>query len=232
MSAKYWDITRTAFRGCRHVSAGCDHCWAERFAWRLANNPKMAGKYDGLVTAAGWTGKTRYDRNWAAGLPTKGKKILFNCMGDLFHEANHPGDIQHCLDVMKIWSQHTFIVPTKRPMLAFYHVNTFSRHMGNMVLLASVEDQASADDRLPWVLRCKYQVKLVGASMEPLLGHINFTNEIIGQLGWVIVGKETGPQARKMWDFTSWCCYIATKCFINNVPYFDKQATKKQEIPI
>ena len=90
MSGKYWDITRTAIRGCSHASRGCDHCWAERMAWRLAHNPnkKISDKYAGLVWRDGWNGDTWHDDIWDMGLPKKGKRILFNCMGDLFHKAN------------------------------------------------------------------------------------------------------------------------------------------------
>lgn len=258
MNNKYWDITRTAFRGCRPVSAGCDHCWAARFAWRCANNKKTAALYTGLVTAAGWTGKTRYTPDWDKGLPTKPKRILFNCMGDLFHEANRPGDIQNCLGTMARWPQHTFIVPTKRPAVAFYHLKTFNRRINNMVLLASVENQASADDRIPWALECQPHVKLVGASAEPLLGPIDFKKIRIQKtvsiaskpaatinalrpgivlltraaLGWVIVGQETGPHARHCECL--WLGLIHCDCSSTNTPHYYKQAlwAKEQELPI
>ncbi len=247
MSAKYWDITRTAFRGCRHVSAGCDHCWAERFAWRLANNPnpRVSRQYSGLVTATGWTGKTRYNLYWTLDLPNKGKKILFNCMGDLFHEANKPEDIQDCLDKMQEYSKHTFIVPTKRPAVAFYHLKTFNRHIENMVLLASVEDQATADERLPWALRCHDHVKLVGASVEPLLGPVDLSEYIehplYGEprediLKWIIIGPETGPGARpnSPQNYWNWYWGITRLCVANNLPLFEKcgGVNSKQEIPL
>lgn len=209
MSRKYWDITRTAIHGCSHVSAGCDNCWAARMAWRLAHNPKMEGLYKGLVDAGRWTGVTRYNSGWDKGLPKVGKKILFNCMGDLFHEANPPGQIQAVLDTLKKWPQHTFITPTKRPATALYHFQAFNRMAENMVLLASVEDQAAADERIPWMLQCRPFVRKIGLSIEPLLGKIDlwgarykteggFCSAFAWGKGvsWVIVGAETGPGAR------------------------------------
>ena len=234
MSGKYWDITRTAIRGCSHASRGCDHCWAERMAWRLAHNPnkKISDKYAGLVWRDGWNGDTWHDDIWDMGLPKKGKRILFNCMGDLFHKANKPGDIQAVLDRMRCWPQHTFIVPTKRTRGAQYHLKVFRRSMTNMVLLASVEDQAALDDRLPALLECKPHVKMIGLSVEPFLGEIEIDPEEIRKLGWIIIGRETGPGARPvppgaeqslLWD-----------CGFNDIPVFHKQGKVKilQEIPI
>lgn len=54
------DMTINPVVGCSHCSPGCDHCYAERFAARMAKNPnpKISGKYAGVVDEKGkWTGK-------------------------------------------------------------------------------------------------------------------------------------------------------------------------------
>lgn len=61
MTAIEWtDITWNPTRGCSRVSAGCEHCYAERHAHRQ-NRP--GGAYDGLtrMTSRGpaWTGIVR-----------------------------------------------------------------------------------------------------------------------------------------------------------------------------
>ncbi len=242
MSGKYWDITVNAFRGCSHASRGCDNCWAERFAWRLANNPKTQVYYKGLVTETGWTGKTWHETHWDAGLPSKPKKILFNAMGDLFHEANKPGDIQDCLQTISLATIHTFIIPTKRPGVALYHLQAFKWKLDNVVLLGSVEDQPSADERLPYIVQCRPFVKAVGASIEPLVGGVSLAKfapflgyrEFLGRLkdngdvstdelrlDWVICGGETGPGARPM--HADWARSLRDKCKASGVPFFFKQ---------
>jgi protein gp37 len=67
----------------------------------------------------------------------------------------------------------------------------------NVCVMASVEDQRSADERVPHLLRIPAQWP--GLSMEPLLGPINFdllpfaTRQ---KLKGIIVGGESGPKAR------------------------------------
>lgn len=57
MSEKWWTRTWNPVIGCSHASPGCDHCYAERMAHRLASNPATP-KYRDLVADGRWTGKT------------------------------------------------------------------------------------------------------------------------------------------------------------------------------
>lgn len=59
------DDTINPVVGCSHCSPGCDNCYAERFAARLAKNPATAKKYAGVVDENGkWTGSVRYHVSW------------------------------------------------------------------------------------------------------------------------------------------------------------------------
>jgi protein gp37 len=54
---EWCDLTINPVVGCSHCSEGCRNCYAERFAARLAKNPKTAAKYAGVVDEHGkWTG--------------------------------------------------------------------------------------------------------------------------------------------------------------------------------
>jgi len=228
---EFWDITANAFRGCSKVSAGCDNCWALRMAWRHAHNPKTKPQYKHLVQAVGrddlhvypvWSGQTSYDLLWAAPLRAmrKRKRVFLNGMGDMFHEANLPADIQHCLAMIKSCPQHLFIVATKRPAVALYHLRMAEWQIPNLILLTSTEDQAAWDQRVPYIADCKPHVAAVGAICEPLLGPI-FEPTNLQALDWLLVGGETGPGARYMdavWNHT--LLQLATA---NSVPYFFKQ---------
>lgn len=203
-NGQYWEITDSAFRGCRKVSAGCDNCWAEKMAWRHAHNPKTQGLYKGLVSAGKWTGSTRYDAAWFPRLmdKKKGKVVFFNGMGDLFHEANKPSDIQKCLTRIDMCRQHLFIVATKRPAVALYHLRIGGHNIQNLGLLASVENQAALVDRVRFIAGCKPHVLFTGLSCEPLLGPLDFPaagagwedgkpGKILGALDWIVVGGES-----------------------------------------
>lgn len=96
----------------------------------------------------------------------------------------------------------------------------------NVMLGTSVEDQATADARIPHLLRCPAAVRFL--SVEPLLGAVDF-RKVPGfnRVGmdvrnwWVIVGGESGPDARPM--HPDWVRSIRDKCQAAGVPFFFKQ---------
>lgn len=112
----------------------------------------------------------------------------------------------------------------------------------NVWLGVSVEDQATADERIPLLLKAPAAVRFVSA--EPLLGkidlsHIQFSNERGGLedwdalqlhgattgctavLDWVIVGGESGRGARPM--HPNWVRSLRDQCAEAAVPFFFKQ---------
>ena len=239
---EFWDMTANAFRGCSPVSPGCDNCWALRMAWRHAHNPKTKAAYSGLVdrqvicyrrdtgngleqalsTIPCWTGTTRYDVAWGAPLAAmkKRQRVFLNGMGDMFHQANKPSEIQHALDVIKLLWQHLFIVITKRPAIALYHLRIRNIKMENLILLASAENQDTWSKRVSYILDCRPHVAAVGMNCEPLLGPILPGHEL-DRLDWIIAGGETGHQAR--FAHPRWVGELAHAAEACGVPFWFKQ---------
>jgi len=96
----------------------------------------------------------------------------------------------------------------------------------NVWLGVSVEDQKTADERIPLLLQTPAAVRWVSA--EPLLGPIEFrgswlnpTAQPANPLGWVVVGGESGPGARPM--HPDWARSLRDQCQAANVPFFFKQ---------
>jgi len=94
----------------------------------------------------------------------------------------------------------------------------------NVWIGVSVEDQATADERIPLLLQTPAAVRWVSA--EPLLGPIDFVNHFgIGNnrpvIDWCVVGGESGPQARPM--NVQWVRDIILQCHAADVPVFVKQ---------
>lgn len=174
------------------------------------------------VQPPAWTGKTTYDPAWAAKLRAmkKRKRVFLNGMGDMFHEANKPADIQHCLDTISGTPQHLFIVATKRPAIALYHLRIVDvRVIPNLILLTSTEDQLAWDTRLPYLIDCKPYVAAVGAIAEPLLDLIDLRR--LHEIDWLIAGGETGHGARSV--TAAAFRYFRNDCEFYKVPYFFKQ---------
>lgn len=119
------DATINPVVGCSHCSPGCDNCYAERFAARLAKNPKTAEKYKGVVDENGkWTGKINSnfsEKMYPHRVPGKRKKVFVGSMTDIFH-PNYPADnrdeIFASILADYIFTNghgHTFLILTKRP---------------------------------------------------------------------------------------------------------------------
>lgn len=119
--------------GCSHVSEGCENCYAERMAYRLAsmavaehrawNDNDMTGTskldhYCHVVDGNGrWNGQTALADS-ALLTPHRRKKptvYFVGSMGDIFHDSVPFAWIDQVFSVMAQCPQHTFMILTKRP---------------------------------------------------------------------------------------------------------------------
>jgi len=185
--------------GCSRVSPGCDNCYALRRARMLEHNPnaKIAERYrgstwkftNGLID---WTGKARYHEDLLY-LPLHWKKPrrVFVCsMSDLFHPDVPFEFIQELFGVIGLCPQHTFQILTKRPerMLEFYNRSMDGiswhlprrayEHLPNLWLGVTAENQETADERIPLLLKTPAAVRFV--SVEPMLGPVDLSYNGLG----------------------------------------------------
>jgi len=115
---EWTDSTWNPIIGCSHASPGCDHCYAERMACRLAQNP-LTPQYMGIVDLKKrtWKGRTALVES-ALEQPLKWRKprrIFVGSMADLFHPSTPDEWLDRIFAVMALCPQHTFMVLTKRP---------------------------------------------------------------------------------------------------------------------
>lgn len=90
----------------------------------------------------------------------------------------------------------------------------------NVWLGTSIEDQATADARVPHLLVTPAAVRFLSA--EPLLGPVSLSNYGTGEtINWVIVGGESGPGARPM--HPDWARSLRDQSQAAGVAYFFKQ---------
>jgi len=99
----------------------------------------------------------------------------------------------------------------------------------NVVLLASIEGQATANERIPLLLQCPAAVH--GVRVEPMLWRLEFGAAAgIGfgadlatraRLAWVICGGESGPGARPM--HPDWARRLRDQAIDAGLPFFFKQ---------
>ena len=244
---EWTDATWNPVTGCTKVSQGCKHCYAERDWSRLAHLPAYQGR--AFTDVECHPKRLHQPLRWA-----KSRRIFVNSMSDLFHEEVPDEFIDKVFAVMALCPQHAFQVLTKRSarMLDYLHdlhpghsrvirirqatskflvmaidkVSPIHFPLPNVWIGVSVEDQASADERIPLLLQTPAAVRWVSA--EPLLGnvdlrlmqrsygfpkHITKDGRAVGMpqgLHWVVVGGESGPKARPM--HPDWARSLRDQC--------------------
>lgn len=227
-SIEWTDATWNPVVGCTKVSAGCQHCYAERMARRLAAmakaavargaDPGRAANYLPVLNRRGqWNGRVFLD--WGAvedPLRWKQPRMVFvNSMSDLFHEAVPLEFIRAVFAVMNRCPQHTFQILTKRPHRAAEHSAVLD-WASNIWLGTSVEN-APVLHRIDALCRTAASVRFISA--EPLLGPL--PGLPLAGLDWVIVGGESGPGARPL--EAAWVRSLRDQCTAAGVPFFFKQ---------
>lgn len=99
------------------------------------------------------------------------------------------------------------------------HVRLYGWPPPNVWLGVSAEDQQRADERIPDLVNTPAHVRFV--SLEPLLGPIELDGQALAYLDWVIVGGESGPDARPM--HPDWARSLRDQALAAGVPFFFKQ---------
>lgn len=252
---EWTDATWNPVRGCSRVSEGCRNCYAERVATRFAGDGQPFAGFAGVLADVGgfgrpikrmviprWTGRVelipeKLDEplRWK-----KPRRIFVNSMSDLFHERLSVEAIAKVFSVMGAAWWHTYQILTKRAerMAAVLpEVSAIMQREGRaplgpiwrqVWLGVSVEDQTTADERIPLLLQTPAALRFV--SYEPALGPVDFRRAFgsegprqtyVEQLDWIIVGGESGPGARPF--DVAWARSAVAQCKAARVPVFVKQ---------
>src|ERR1700676_1598546 len=106
-SIEWTDATWNPVTGCAKISAGCDHCYAERFSERFRGTR-------GHPFESGFDLTLRPERLEQPLRWREPRMIFVNSMSDLFHKEVPKEFIARVCDTMERASWHTFQVLTKR----------------------------------------------------------------------------------------------------------------------
>jgi len=219
-SAIEWtEATWNPVTGCDRVSPGCDNCYALALAARLKamGSPKYQHDGDPRTSGPGFgvtlhPGELELPRRWR-----RPRRVFVNSMSDLFHPRVPVEFIAEVFTVMTESPQHTYQVLTKRPKRARSVLRDLNTPpLRNVWVGVSVEDNERTD-RTSVLRETPAVVRFL--SCEPLLGPLPWLD--LTGIDWVIVGGESGPEARPMRE--EWVTEIRDNCLDAGIPFFFKQ---------
>lgn len=205
---EWTESTWNPVTGCSPMSAGCQHCYAARFAKRLQamGNPRYKNAFEVTV------------HDDLISLPLSWKKpqmIFVNSMSDLFHEKVSDDVIKRIFTTMNSTPQHTYQILTKRAerLMQLSPELTWSN---NIWMGVSIENE-DVVFRADLLRETDAHIKFISA--EPLLSSLDELS--LEGIDWLIVGGESGPGSRPMLE--DWVLALKAKAEDTGTAFFFKQ---------
>ena len=205
---EWTEMTWNPVTGCRKLTQGCKYCYAERMAKRLT--AMGSARYANVFEPTLHWDLVDAPKRWKVA-----RTVFVNSMSDLFQEEVPFAFIARVFATMVDCPQHTFQVLTKRAE----RLAGLARALpwpSNVWMGVSVESMRVAA-RVDHLRTVPASVRFL--SCEPLLGPLDALD--LAGINWVIVGGESGPNARAM--RADWVDGIHRLCSIGRVPFFFKQ---------
>lgn len=205
---EWTDKTWNPVTGCTKRSTGCQHCYAEVMTRRL--------KAMGQTKYANGFQVTLHERCLIEPLSWTGSHNIFVCsMSDLFHEEVPFAFIDKVFDTIKRTPQHRYQVLTKRAERMSEYFTTHD--IPHNVWLGVTVEAKSSRFRIDSLRTLDASVKFL--SCEPLVEDLGELD--LNGIDWIIVGGESGPQARPMKE--EWVLNIREQVERQGSHFFFKQ---------
>lgn len=210
------DVTWNPWHGCHKLSPGCQNCYVYR--------TDAAHDKDASVVAKTASFDLPRRRGRGGGLKIPSGTTVYTCFTSDFF-----------LEDADAWRPDAWAMMRERPDLDFMFITKRIDRMascvpadwgegyGNVAIGCTCENQQMADYRLPIFrdapIRTKYMI------CEPLLGEIDLTEHLGSWVAGVIVGGESGNEARPC-DY-EWVLGIRAQCAAAGVSFRFKQTGAK-----
>ena len=210
------DSTFNPWWGCQRISPACDHCYAAALDHRTGGDYWEKGNKPRAMSEANWKKPPKW--NLLAINSGNRYRVFCGSMCDVFDKNAPAGQRDRLFTLIRETEHLDWQLLTKRPTnIIKYLPDDWGEGYDNVWLGTTVEDVEYGLPRID-VLR-KTPAKLRFLSVEPLLqnlGEVDLTG-----IDWVIIGGESGPQAREM--KLSWVNNLIIQCRGQNVPIWFKQ---------
>ena len=224
---EWTDHTFNPWIGCTKVSPGCQHCYAESLAARFGKAEWGPTAQRVQTSEAYW----RKPLGWARKAKAEGvrRRVFCASLADVFEDREELAPWRRDLfRLIEETPRLDWLLLTKRPenVNAMIEAHSYASDAGlwlsvndHVWIGTSVENQEQAERRIPRLLDMPAKLRFL--SCEPLLGPVDLVPFLQKGIDWVIVGGESGPQAR--WMMPDWVRQVQADCEDANVPFFFKQ---------
>jgi protein gp37 len=243
---EWTDHTFNPWIGCTKVGPGCDHCYAENLMdKRMGVAVWGPGNKRVRTKPANWKMPLRWNAQADAFMAQHGRRQRVFCasLADVFDNAVDPQWRANLFGLIQQTPNLDWLLLTKRignvrGMLAeLAHGSDPDLTLLDMMPLpnvwlgATIVNQTEAERDIRKLLDVPARVRFL--SMEPLLGPVSFEGlfanphdvrdgtNMLEALDWVIVGGESGPNARPM--HPDWARSLRDQCEAAGVPFLFKQ---------
>lgn len=246
---EWTDHTFNPWMGCTKVSPGCEHCYAKTMMDDRYGKVKWGPQGARIRTSAAyWRRLLKWNRE--AATTNIRRRVFCASLADVFEDKPDQPMLnvwRHELyDLIDATPHLDWLLLTKRPenVMQMIPPRWVGRLASNVWIGTSIENQEQADIRIPHLLNIPAAVRFL--SVEPLLEQIDlydythcpgsseygrgFNRTIVHAGGccerhaaslWVIVGGESGPNARPL--RYEWVTELRDQCQAAGVPFFFKQ---------
>lgn len=225
------DSTYNPWIGCTKVGPGCDHCYAEA-DFDLRKGIAKWGDGEPRHRTKTWPQVLKWEREHADFFLKHGRKrrVFAASLADIFDNQVEEEWRKDFWGLVRATPHLEWLIVTKRisnvrRMLPADWCDYPARY-SHVVLIVTVCNQPEIDRDGVRLLSIKRDFRWlrVGLSIEPLLGPMIFRWSIWDApftFDWVIVGGESGPEARPM--HPEWLRAIHDECRTGEIPFHFKQ---------
>jgi protein gp37 len=204
---EWCDATFNPWIGCQHVSPGCEYCYAEDLntRWHYTAGGEWGPHAERHRTSAStWNGPRVWQRGAAAFCAKHGRRRRVFC-ASLSDWLDNQAPKEWRYDLCRLIEQ----TPDLDWLLLTKRIENFKKLVpenwkngppANVWLGATMESQEYYQKRMPILASIPAVVRFV--SYEPAIGPLG--QIVTGSVGnfvvpdWIIIGGESGPQARTM----------------------------------
>ncbi len=200
------------WHGCTKYSEGCANCYVYRQDSRFEKDAQTVYQ----TKAFYWP----IEKDKKGNYKLKAGSIVPTCFTSdfLLEECDKWRD--EAWQMIKERSDCTFLFITKRIVrLKKCLPEDWGNGYDNVIIGVTCENQKRADERLPLFNSLPIKHKII--ICEPLLEEIDLTNHLNSSIEEVIVGGESGENAR-LCDF-AWVMKLRQNCIEKNIPFTFKQ---------